>query len=290
MVSSFRPFAQNGSSVLLPRTTMKFGDYLLSPNQRFQLIFQSDSNLALYDRGTAVWSPNATTPYSNETYFTRPQPGEVSSTYMSNELHLVDLPRARRWTTVNSTPLDGNLDASAERTYLQVQDDGNLVIVDAIPVWANNKSIPVTPDKPAAMIPPGVLIYPGQSFSAGTSNLVFQADGNLVLYGVNNAVLWASYTQGKGAALASMQADGNFVIYDAANKPLWYTNTTAFPGSYARFQEDGSFSIVVNKVVWARFGFTPTVKVRTVYYPDHTKAEENSTKPYPTYGEIGYEF
>lgn len=54
----------------------------------------------------------------------------------------------------------------------------------------------------------------------GLVRLVFQADGNLVLYTKHGAALWASGTNGKGGSRVDFQADGNLVIYDG-KKAVW---------------------------------------------------------------------
>src|SRR6478609_3485195 len=48
-----------------------------------------------------------------------------------------------------------------------------------------------------------------------------QADGNLVLYKMDGAAIWASGTYNHPGAYARMQADGNFVVYDANGSALW---------------------------------------------------------------------
>ncbi|RFA10537.1 hypothetical protein B7R54_15980 [Subtercola boreus] len=53
------------------------------------------------------------------------------------------------------------------------------------------------------------------------SKLVFQTDGNLVLYTDAGRATWQSRTYGRGAAKISLQSDGNVVIYRADNTPLW---------------------------------------------------------------------
>jgi hypothetical protein len=57
------------------------------------------------------------------------------------------------------------------------------------------------------------------------NQLIFQDDGNLVLYmspGPNQVVEWASNTYGQDAQYAIMQTDGNFVIYGSDQPPLGY--------------------------------------------------------------------
>ncbi|RFA12505.1 hypothetical protein B7R22_15405 [Subtercola boreus] len=53
------------------------------------------------------------------------------------------------------------------------------------------------------------------------SKLVFQTDGNRVLYNDSGRALWHSQTHGRGASKISLQSDGNVVIYRADNVPLW---------------------------------------------------------------------
>jgi roadblock/LC7 domain-containing protein len=66
--------------------------------------------------------------------------------------------------------------------------------------------------------------------STGNYQLLFQDDGNLVVYynpGPNQVAMWANNTSGQDAQYAIMQTDGNFVIYGSDQPPnaLWATNT-----------------------------------------------------------------
>lgn len=53
---------------------------------------------------------------------------------------------------------------------------------------------------------------------------VFQDDGNLVVYSQREAVVYSTNTNGKRANRLTMQDDGNLVIYNRSN-PLWSSNT-----------------------------------------------------------------
>jgi hypothetical protein len=88
----------------------------------------------------------------------------------------------------------------------------------------------------------------GVTLSACNGNrLVFQADGNLVVYTPQGQALWATGTQGTNADTLAIQADGNVVLY-GANKPLWATNTSRNPNAFLSVQEDA------NVVVYAPTG------------------------------------
>ncbi|HUC21481.1 MAG TPA: hypothetical protein VMA73_02125 [Streptosporangiaceae bacterium] len=85
---------------------------------------------------------------------------------------------------------------------------------------------------------------------------VLQADGNLVLYVIDDATLpvditqgqytkalWATGTEGSGATHCSMQTDGNVVLYTNSNAPVWASNTNGNPGAFLRCQSDGNIVI-----------------------------------------------
>lgn len=83
-------------------------------------------------------------------------------------------------------------------------------------------------------------------------NLLFQSDGNLMLYHPNGKSLWNSGTGGRGNAFA-LQRDGNVVIYDANWRPIWATNTVGNSGAFLALQTDGNL-VVYNssgRPLWA---------------------------------------
>ncbi|WP_251962268.1 putidacin L1 family lectin-like bacteriocin [Pseudomonas sp. Marseille-Q5299] len=260
-----KPFTGSGGFILPPHAQMSKNQFLRSPNGRYQFIYQDDGNIALYDGTTTIWVADKTAQYSSS--LTRQVWHDVKTAfYLYYNLTLIDVEKRREWQTVASDPL-GGIQLAADRTYMQLQDDGNLVIVDQYPRWSASGVPTLDAEQPATIIPAGTMMNPGDSFHIGKSRLVFQGDGNLVFYGENDLVFWASYTQNKGGAFAAMQDDGNFVIYNSTHQPIWSTKTAGFPDAYARIQENGCFAIVTDRVCWARFGFTPSIKpVRTISF------------------------
>ena len=107
----------------------------------------------------------------------------------------VDYPKGKSWVTN-----DGNYS-------LGLQDDGNLVVHHQNPlkvIWAsgtNGKAI---------------------------EKMIFQNDGNLVLYDYTKKPVWASGTQGKGHYLY-LQNDGNLVVYDYDYKAIWGSGAAEKP-------------------------------------------------------------
>ena len=85
--------------------------------------------------------------------------------------------------------------------------------------------------------------------------LIWQADGNLVIYrGQNNGFVWGSYNMKKvplGAKYARMQADGRLCIFDASNKLVWGTQPIA-EGTKLSVNNQGQLQIISldNKEIW----------------------------------------
>lgn len=81
----------------------------------------------------------------------------------------------------------------------------------------------------------------------GRYTLVYQSDGNLVLYrnrpGQEWRAIWASNSAGRPAGTCIMQGDGNLVIYGPAGDYIWDTATDGNPGSRLVVQDDGNVVI-----------------------------------------------
>jgi hypothetical protein len=81
---------------------------------------------------------------------------------------------------------------------------------------------------------PGESLLPGQGISTcdGNYRLIYQNDGNLVLYRVSDGLAVSSAaTGGTAPGRALMQTDGNFVVYDAKGVPRYNTYTYGNPGA-----------------------------------------------------------
>ncbi|KAJ6020685.1 hypothetical protein N7540_006189 [Penicillium herquei] len=99
---------------------------------------------------------------------------------------------------------------------------------------------PITADAKDRPTPPGKnhgsrLTTNGQTLNEcgylqsdnGVHRFICQSDGNVVLYGAGNTVIWQSHTDGRGYPPFRIvaQADRNIVEYDRNNIPLWRTGT-----------------------------------------------------------------
>lgn len=94
-------------------------------------------------------------------------------------------------------------------------------------------------------------LRPGEVLRRGLSVLIYQHDGNLVLYRRDQPV-WASMAFGD-PGICQMQADGNVVCYDRTGTPYWHTGTHGHPGATCVLQDDGNLVIYAasGEPVWA---------------------------------------
>jgi hypothetical protein len=98
-------------------------------------------------------------------------------------------------------------------------------------------------------------LNPGDILFSATRafQLIFQTDGNLVLYVIDDATLpqditqgqytkalWQTATNGHGAVQCIMQADGNLVVYQGNGNAIWNSKTSGNPGAFLRCQDDGN--------------------------------------------------
>ena len=226
----------NGNnSALSSGQTLTKGNNLLSPDSQSALALQSDGNLVLYSNSQAVWD-------------TGPLGSAASRLIMQGDGNLVlyNQGNVALW----SSQTGGNPGA-----HLILQTDGNLVIYSATnaALWAtytlsnpNHLSLVNTTLN-------GGRLYPGQSIDTADRrfHLIFQGDGNLVLYSPTHA-LWATSTDGKSAAFLAMQGDGNLVLYDTSNKPLWYSRTNGYGNLHLVVQQDGNLVLYnnINTPIW----------------------------------------
>lgn len=142
--------ANNGSSVLPPRHCMLVGQYLESPSKQYKLILEADGNLRLYNNGVPIWVADRAVPY---TYVdNRPNTDLVTCFYMQGAAILVDRVNSRTWIALNSWVPVKQQKGQADRTYLQLQDDGNIVTVDGVPMWARFGFTPVAEPRPGKLI------------------------------------------------------------------------------------------------------------------------------------------
>ncbi|OPB92594.1 hypothetical protein [Elizabethkingia occulta] len=78
--------------------------------------------------------------------------------------------------------------------------------------------------------------------SNGAYSLVFENDGNLVVYDSSGAITWNSETEGEGSRTI-FQRDGNLVIYNTEDNAVFSTDTNNKGATGLSLQNNGSLII-----------------------------------------------
>lgn len=194
--------AQTPATALAAGTTLGTGQQLTSPDGRFRLVLQADGNLVEYG-ARALWSAG--------TFGSR---ASILAVQRDGNVVLYDTAGRPLWSTNTF---------STAVSALRLGSDASLVLADAGggALWA------VHPDP--ATLATGQLLLPGTGLQSTDSGylLMFQSDGNLVLYATGGYPVWSSGTFSSQPRFVAMQSDGNLVIY-AGNGAQWATGTAGF--------------------------------------------------------------
>jgi hypothetical protein len=90
---------------------------------------------------------------------------------------------------------------------------------------------------------PGKHLTPGKGLrSPNGHSLVFQFDGNVVLYNSKHVAIWSTNTKGYEPLQFIMKGDGNLVLY-STNGQVWASNTSGNPGAFLAVHDDGNLVI-----------------------------------------------
>lgn len=214
-----------------------------SPSKSYYLIFQNDGNLVLYKtrNNTSVWN-SRTSDVGNKAIF-------------QTDGNLVIYNRSNKPIYATNTENRG--------AVLRIQDDGNLVIYNSNNghVWSSQEDVAQNGTEVSA-ISPNVL-KKGFKFTVDEKiysknrkfYLIFQLDGNLVIYSNNGGVVWDAKTGERGAR-AEFQKDGNLVVYNRRGQALFATNTSDGTANSAMMQDDGNLVVydARNNALWASDG------------------------------------
>src|SRR5262249_7838911 len=127
-----------------------------------------------------------------------------------------------------------------------------VIYSNAIPVWA---TMTARETPPGGCPTSALTLLPGESLFSADRHfyLLYQMDGNLVVYESGAGALWASGTTGSSPGRTVMQSDGELIIYDAASRLIFTTNTSGHPGAQLVMQNDGNLVIyaATGVAVWS---------------------------------------
>ncbi len=184
--------------------TLEPGQQLTSATGRWSLLMGQSGRLVLRK------APNSLNPQPYDTLLAQ---GPRGSRYVFQTDGNIVL-----YAPDDSAVIDSGTDGSDGRSLI-MQDDGNLVAYGNAFTYSFQTSDP-------QILQRGGTLLPGEAMdSRDGTRLEMQTDGNLVL-STNGKARFASNTRNRGAGLV-FQQDGNAVVYDAAGAALFSTRSAA---------------------------------------------------------------
>lgn len=212
-----------GSDTLQHGQYLLRNQYILSSDARFALILQNDGNVVLYGYNyTALWSSGTGGSSGNKLL-------------MQDDGNLVLYGASGAiWATGSS---------GSGAPSLKVQNDGNVVLYrPSGATWSSGTGAhpTINPAGVSQLSANGELL-PGQYLLSDDHRygLVLQNDGNLILYGPGNHILWSSGSGGHTPTKLLVQGDGNVVLYGTSGA-YWSTLTAGIGSSTLKLQNDGN--------------------------------------------------
>ncbi|KAJ3499586.1 hypothetical protein NLG97_g201 [Lecanicillium saksenae] len=109
------------TSILTTGQALSVDQSLTSPNGRFALTLQADGNLVLHTGSTALWTSQTAGRYAVQDVIMQ---GDGNFVMYDNSGHPI-------WSSGSATQ-------DAISPYIQIQDDGNLVVYAIHSLWATN--------------------------------------------------------------------------------------------------------------------------------------------------------
>jgi hypothetical protein len=195
-----------------PTTSRSFGlgQLSLRPGQSVVLsgawlAFQGDGNLVVYNSsGAPLWASG-----------TADQDCSAGcEADFQGDGNLVLYNNGRPYWATGTDRQGGSLLFQNSQPYLQIKSG------DGFAVWSTLG--------PSLRVGVGNSLRAGQSVALSGAFLIFQGDGNLVVYSSHGDPLWSSGTAGRNCGIsiceAAFQGDGNLVLYENGT-PYWATGT-----------------------------------------------------------------
>ncbi|MEV4813065.1 hypothetical protein [Micromonospora avicenniae] len=115
---------------------------------------------------------------------------------------------------------------------------------------ATTSKPPKKPDWQTRVVNGTSVLRPGGSWRTNRLTLALTTDGNVVLSDQGRRV-WSAQTSGKGADQLVFQEDGNLVLYTRGMATIWSTRTDGHNGAILVLQNDGNVTISQNgRTLW----------------------------------------
>ncbi|HEY5821858.1 MAG TPA: hypothetical protein VIT20_07770, partial [Propionibacteriaceae bacterium] len=213
------------------------GGSLRSPNARYALWYESTGNLVLH-------GPAGVIAVLHER-LTRP------GVFMLDEAGAVGVVEPG----VGLASLGATAGPGAQ---LVVQDDAKVALyaADGAEHWQSGTGVPAGTTATSPYLLPGEVLYPDNgsiSSPGGGFVLVYQTDGNLVIYRREGGATWGAGTENQPVGVVHFTEDGDLTVRSYGNPdPLFHTGTSSGGReAFVMLRDDGKLTVNVDdEVVW----------------------------------------
>jgi len=243
-------------------------DCIRSLSDLHELVYQEDGDLVLYANGIRRWASNTA----------GLAPGSV---FVSEDGNLImhDSTEQVVWST-------GTKAEAGSNAHILLQEDGNVVLCahDGTNLWSTGTVCDLSGG--TQLLFDGLLVENGQTLEGfdkhsstsmlfvgkelragqkltsknGTFELVYEAEGNLVLY-AQGEVDWSTGTGGMDPGRVVVENHGELIIYNNNGELVWSTETLGKVGPNNRIvlQDDGNLVLISEEdvVLWAKDTSSP---------------------------------
>lgn len=217
---------------LKPGDYLVSGQFIKSQNKIYKFHHQKDGNVVFYKNNVALWSTN--TCGKQTTHFVFEE--NTGNLVLYNESEIIWCQKC----------INGII--------FVIQDDGNFVMYNE-----NNEQIygrlgkNITDDE--CCFHCGDYIVPGQTIISPNKqySLTHQLDGNVVIYYLpQKKAIWNTSTHGKQTTHLIFQYDGNFILYNNY-EVVWALNY--YGGNTLTFSDDSNLIIrnINGNIIWSQF-------------------------------------
>jgi hypothetical protein len=202
------PLLTQHESFIIPRQSSIRAGSAIS-NNFLRLVYQYDGNLVIYN-------------YKNQALWASDTAGRTctSSTCLAayqNDGNIVLYQNGHPYWASNVYAPQSTLKISMHFPNISILNINQIAIWQG--AWNTNQQLQFSSG--------GLLLYPNDLSQNANVKIIFQSNGNLVVYNSLGAVLWASDTWGRDCSkncLAAFQHDGNLVLYQNG-VPYWASHT-----------------------------------------------------------------
>ena len=277
------------AAIVFPGTVFTAtNEWIASPNNRRVLVFQTDGNLVLY---CVADNPGPLGP--GVTFHGKPiwYSQELLDKMQSNSTFEVRTDGNLGVYSKNGAPLWEIKGNGIIPAGLHLHDDGNLVLYKAEAAWwhfnfterdanrveALKNSTPIDIPRGAQVLHRKIgsanVVAPGTVFESKNMwlappnkerILIFQSDGNLVLYQVvdgapangsfKGKAVWDAESSKNQTQTFEVQNNGDLVVYDASRGVVWNSKTTGVTPVGLYLQDDGNVVLYKSVPAWTPRG------------------------------------